>query len=178
MCSKVKAPSLICFRRKPAIGESQNCPSIFSLLALSILECRLWLLCPLIHRRDLDTTGKILSRYLYLVLLLAVHLCSATQIILSKEQHQPFNHSTTAMSAQSHLGSIPLPDPSTFTIPTLKGAEDWKEVEAAFPPLKNDLLLRAARGEETPRAPVWVMRQAGRYLPGESGYTDCNVGER
>lgn len=31
--------------------------------------------------------------------------------------------------------------------------------------LKNDLLLRALLREKTPRTPLWIMRQAGRYLP-------------
>ncbi|EHA54802.1 hypothetical protein MCOR27_010413 [Pyricularia oryzae] len=34
-----------------------------------------------------------------------------------------------------------------------------------FEPLKNDLVIRTAWGQKVERPPIWIMRQAGRYLP-------------
>lgn len=39
-------------------------------------------------------------------------------------------------------------------------------VNSDFTVDKRRIFLRAARGEEPERVPVWIMRQAGRYLPG------------
>src|SRR5689334_22201676 len=38
-------------------------------------------------------------------------------------------------------------------------------IAGMFAPLQNDTFLRACLRQPTPYTPVWLMRQAGRYLP-------------
>ena len=65
-------------------------------------------------------------------------------------------------SSSSSNSSSTLP-PSSSSPPA--AAPPLVLQDASLPPVAHDILLVAARGGATPRAPCWAMRQAGRYLP-------------
>ncbi len=49
--------------------------------------------------------------------------------------------------------------------PCDNGAMSSSTAFGAFAPLQNDTFIRACLRQATPHTPVWLMRQAGRYLP-------------
>lgn len=64
-----------------------------------------------------------------------------------------FHHATVADEATTVLGKV-------------------KSHAHCQDPNDRDILVRAARGESTERTPVWLMRQAGRYMEAFREYSD------
>ena len=74
---------------------------------------------------------------------------------------------TTLLAAERTPTGTPVVTPVGTSLATLSA---HAAVAPAPPALRegagtNDLLLRVLRGEQAARRPVWLMRQAGRYLP-------------
>jgi uroporphyrinogen decarboxylase len=53
----------------------------------------------------------------------------------------------------------------TSTLPATPLAPSQSELDATFSPLHNATFLQACLRHATPYTPLWLMRQAGRYLP-------------
>lgn len=69
---------------------------------------------------------------------------------------------------------LAAPAHSFISLPLLRSTTLLKglHTDKPFSNPDHDLLVRVARGEKGERTPVWLMRQAGRYMAGFRQYSD------
>ena len=63
------------------------------------------------------------------------------------------------------LGANHATQGQRVTDPWLGACDNLGMSDSSFAPLQNDSFLRACLRQATDHTPVWLMRQAGRYLP-------------
>ena len=73
--------------------------------------------------------------------------------------------------AQQSLRSTPTRGPRAL-LRAQASAPAASEAASSVANADHDILLRCARGEEVSRTPVWLMRQAGRYMAEFRAYSD------
>ncbi|GKY96482.1 hypothetical protein MPSEU_000607600 [Mayamaea pseudoterrestris] len=90
---------------------------------------------------------------------------SITFLILVTEAAMAFTATASSPRFNSQLGSSAAPPAEVV----LGKTETHSHCSA---PGDRDILIRAARGEKVERTPVWLMRQAGRYMSAFREYSD------
>jgi uroporphyrinogen decarboxylase len=85
------------------------------------------------------------------------------------QQSYPQNVGTTGKSPLAAITCTALQENKRTAPPRPPGpvspACDNRRMTSPFAPLKNDTFLRACLRQATDYTPLWLMRQAGRYLP-------------
>ncbi|EKX39089.1 hypothetical protein GUITHDRAFT_76641 [Guillardia theta CCMP2712] len=111
---------------------------------------------------------------------IAVALAMAAEVqgyAMTRAGGANFVSGLSTFSSSSSLTGLPLSSRACRARSVGRGALSLSAAQHAPAKLRNDLMVRVARGEKAEKTPVWLFRQAGRHLPEYEAYkkeTGCN----